>query len=551
MYILEDNSGYYLREDGIGRFLLEDESAYYANATPSYTDPAGVVSVNNPHTLGSYTFTLSAVTADSTRIAFTLDATFGFDATGGSDPRCVQNVMIWVNGELATQDLSQPGFDGHTVTRTFSAFASSHVVSLHRDLLSAEGPNGVLTLGVYDSQPDPLFAQGIVFLSRTFAMPAVTKATTTFGVARAVPLRAGKVVRSIFNLDVGTVRSQNLSATLRSAGINTLHRAVFNNPRATGPATYAAWVAEFEAGIGADLDWAAANGWLVYGQGDDLLRDQDAKNWMAASPFAQAAVVYASTRCRDCGVVVAVDGQDEVDATLPGPASQYRTVIGWWRSVGGAVRLGWPVQATNVNYNWETADLSDYDTRYQTVWEWRAGLPDGRMSGWEYVVALRQAVARNDTVLSRAAPSSCNPTAPGPSTPSSPPAATTRSAPTGSRPSASGRATSSPASGWTWRPGRAPSACTPTTRAAPTGRRGGRRHPRAPPNCRRVRRPATPAGRPSRPRSTRSPAARRSCRRRRRPPRSGGSSSWAAGRACSGPSTSPRWPPPSTGPACS
>jgi hypothetical protein len=102
-----------------------------------------------------------------------------------------------------------------------------------------------------------------------------------------------------------------LIAEVKRAGVNTLTRGFYDNPRNIR-ADYHSWVKSFYTNTAPDWIFARDNGFHVFGTGDDVARNIGGEAWWTLNwPYGRYAVQYAMTLMASTGVAVGADMVDE------------------------------------------------------------------------------------------------------------------------------------------------------------------------------------------------------------------------------------------------
>jgi hypothetical protein len=277
--------------------------------------------------------------------------------------------MVWADGALAAQTFdstADPPYNGHGWVP-----GSPLAVTLDRALLNHEpGDLGVYVAVYRPGDPKPRFD-----LSATVATAGARPAFALPTVATAQVLRPS-VLRSLFHTHPPWVVEDGTAAALAAAGVTSLEGTIFRNP-ADGnlSLTYAQWQAWWEAQVGSWVDWCAANGWYFIGQGDDLFRFENQRDWTHTGSYRVQAFQYVAQRLAASGRCLGVEVVDEVGEFPADYAPE--EFIAAWRAAGGPP-LAWP---NRYPVNWEVPAYSDYASRYWHYDEWAEGRPSpGGMS---------------------------------------------------------------------------------------------------------------------------------------------------------------------------
>jgi hypothetical protein len=116
-----------------------------------------------------------------------------------------------------------------------------------------------------------------------------------------------------------------LIAEVRRAGINTLSRGFYANPRNVH-ADYQAWMKSFYGSTAPDWLFARDNGFHILGTGDEVARNIGGEAWWTLNwPHGREAVQYAMTLMASSGVAIAADMVDEASmmwGATPRPAGK-------------------------------------------------------------------------------------------------------------------------------------------------------------------------------------------------------------------------------------
>lgn len=319
------------------------------------------------------------------------------------DPRFVEGVMVWLNGEYVvhSHNYQTPEIRrlGHTWVDSPGAGQPGvrrweHTISINRRAVSADAPGPAkVTVALFDSGwKDSQFGipigqrdrRGIVHVSLPVTLPPLTPARQS--------VHPAAYLRCLFQCNPSELTAADRQA-VQDAGANAFEVQLFRNPRTT-PTTYAQWQADWESSVGASLQLAADMGMLVVGCGDDFARDQAAYEWMRDTSWAADAVAYVSRRCKEFGHVACLEVQDEVGVSaIDDPV--YQKVRAAWTSVSGYVPMGWPTRAVEDNRPLEVPQWADYVTRYidPNRLTWKGGLADNGTTGWQCAEDARRQAA--------------------------------------------------------------------------------------------------------------------------------------------------------------
>jgi hypothetical protein len=102
-----------------------------------------------------------------------------------------------------------------------------------------------------------------------------------------------------------------LTAEVKRAGVNTLSRGFYANPRNLH-ADYHAWVKSFYASTAPDWLFARDNGFHIFATGDEVARNIGGEAWWTLNwPYGKYAVQYAMTLMASSGVAIGTDMVDE------------------------------------------------------------------------------------------------------------------------------------------------------------------------------------------------------------------------------------------------
>jgi hypothetical protein len=278
--------------------------------------------------------------------------------------------MVWADGVLAAQKYDPMG---HGWTQS----GNSYSVRLIGSLLPLEPGNVGVTASLWAPDLSGRYLSATATVAGTpspFVLPADPSGQALMP----------RVVRTLFHCLPGDVAADGLA--LGAAGVSHLTCGVFVSP-GDQPAwdTFDKWKAAWEYLVRPNLDWCAANGFRILGTGDDFMRNDVERQWLAASPFAEQAVRHVAAALRDSGLC---DGIEMVDEVWADPAFfDVTPFLSWWRSEGGPP-VAWPNQYPVA---WEVPALSDYSSRYWTDLEWRPGRPPPySLTAWQ----MRNGIAR-------------------------------------------------------------------------------------------------------------------------------------------------------------
>lgn len=364
--------------------------------TPEVTLPT------NTATLADHAVTASAA-PDGDRVAVSVVVDYlGYDPVnpdGSRDPRFVENVMFWVNGEFVVDSYQQQAGPvvaaGHAWTEMNVGRRKSIGLSLNRPAIASAttGP-AVVTVSLFDSTPGAGGGpRGIVYLRLPVTLPPLSRPAV-------VP---GRYLRCLFQTNPRDMAADERQA-VKDAGANAFEVQIFVNPRGSGE-TFEQCQSMWHGTVGQSLQIAGDMGMLVVGCGDDFAKDANAYNWTRDTGWAADYIAWVSQRCKDAGNVVCLEVQDEVPATaIDDPV--YQKIRDAWTSVPGHVPMGWPTLAIEDNRPLEAANWSDYVSRYVDpnaapspltgVLVWRSGNPDGGYTGWQIAAASEQQAATID-----------------------------------------------------------------------------------------------------------------------------------------------------------
>lgn len=288
----------------------------------------------------------------------------------------VENVMIWADGELVVQSFdwqADPPFHGHD----WQIDGDTLTVTIDRAIFPGEAGAAEITVSVW---PQSDLTNGGYSVS-----PVTLDGTPSPFVLPDTP--SGQVlttptVRSIFNSDpISVVEADNVAAAFATAGINAVESQIFNNPADSGATTIEEWRTSM-AGVQAACNWCVANEFNLLGNGDNFGRFGYQLDWMHTNPLAEQVTRETAQMLTDCGCCVGVEMIDEVGNDPPG--YDLYDFIDWWHDQGGPP-LAWPNQEP---YLWETAELSDYSSRYWASGIWRPAMEGRHYSGWEIWYAM-------------------------------------------------------------------------------------------------------------------------------------------------------------------
>ena len=336
--------------------------------TPTYTLPTNTI------ILPDYAITATAAPdGDRLTVHYTVDFQ-GFDAVtnGVRNPKDLENIMIWVDGEFACQlfDNMNPNTwlvpKGHTWVQNNSGRHREGTVSINlRALNTLEGP-GRVTLSFWDSgfieSPFSTSPGGICYIDLDCNVPRLP--------VKAV--RPGTILRCLFQSSPGNLTAADRLA-VKAAGFNAFEQQLFHNPR-NASTTLAQAQAQWQQLVGDRIQTAKDLGMLIVGCGDDFARDQSAYNWTRDTLWAEEYIAWVSQRCKDYGNVACCEVQDEVwVGAINDPV--FQKVRRAWTSVPGYVPMGWPALAMAGNAPLEVPGWADYVTRYcdPGVTVWRTG----------------------------------------------------------------------------------------------------------------------------------------------------------------------------------
>ena len=302
-------------------------------------------------TIPPYTLSVSAgVTA--THVTATLVCE---SPLADNDPRAPDNLMVWVDGQLATVYHAQTP----QVARTRDGDAVTYAVSVPRDGLDLS-PEARLNLSLWTLDA----TRAIGYFRLTLPVPP-----------QPLPAVApGLVIRTMFNLPPHEVTPEMVPA-LKAAGINALSGGVFNNP-GDNPTTdtlekFLTIMNTYR--VRPALQFCRDHGFKYLGMADDFFRTENERAFINTSPWAADAVRATGELLEEFSdVVVGVEMFDEAPADpLSDPA--YGLVVGWLRETT-LTPLAWPNQ---LPYAWESPAFADYASRFHSVGEWRQMNEDG------------------------------------------------------------------------------------------------------------------------------------------------------------------------------
>lgn len=115
-----------------------------------------------------------------------------------------------------------------------------------------------------------------------------------------------------FFLDPSDLQSNSaLAAETKRAGINTLSRGFYMNPRSITQ-DYGGWQSDYDGSAGVDWTWAKNNGYHFYTMGDEIARNIGGEAWWTLNwPYGQQAAQHAMQSLAASGIAIAIDIIDE------------------------------------------------------------------------------------------------------------------------------------------------------------------------------------------------------------------------------------------------
>lgn len=155
-----------------------------------------------------------------------------------------------------------------------------------------------------------------------------------------------------FFLGVGDVQDPDIDREAKRAGVNTLYRGFYSNPRNL-QASLSHWEANYDANVGKQWTWAASHGYHLYVMGDEITRGVGGEAWWTLNwPPAKAAVQHAMESLASSGVAIAADIIDEGSMLWGGNPTPPRLVgePGMFTSIaceGARCAVAWPANPVN------------------------------------------------------------------------------------------------------------------------------------------------------------------------------------------------------------
>jgi hypothetical protein len=128
---------------------------------------------------------------------------------------------------------------------------------------------------------------------------------------------SGRSLFVVAPFDTNVLEFQNSSAetaSLQSAGVNTLSQGIYSNPRNTTQ-DLASWKSYYDSNYTNAFNWAANNGFHLLLTGDDVTRSPCGDTrWSLKWPMAERAIQYAFRRTAGTEVAIGVEMVDEVSS---------------------------------------------------------------------------------------------------------------------------------------------------------------------------------------------------------------------------------------------
>lgn len=316
---------------------------------------------NDSYTFGGYTVTAGASASGGT-ISVTLSAE-------SSTPFRVRWLQLSANGEF----LGTIGVGGGPDPQFPAVTAAAGVVTGNRTDFTATidprklaAPAAQVKLLLLCFHDD--FSLPEDWMRR---LPYVRLAVDTPAVVRPA-VRPGAVPRSLFTLGPDEVLVYGVQA-VKDAGVSALELGVFSNPADTGH-TQAQWHDyNITQRLTPWLAFCAANDFLFVATGDDWCRTEVEREWLANTPWAEAATKEVLTLLRDSGRCV---GIEVVDESPNEPFHPAHTLLRQWANEVGGVKLAWPNMRLPPEVPIEAPEWSDYLSRFHDE-RYEFGRPGG------------------------------------------------------------------------------------------------------------------------------------------------------------------------------